>query len=61
MLGPSCSSECIEFTIDDRAPMGQGRLPGDGENLVAVYLLAKPRGGGEYEDFEKAVQQAIID
>ena len=34
----------------------------DPENeLVAVYLPAIPRGGSVYEDFEKAVQQAIID
>ncbi|MCY4532585.1 MAG: serine hydrolase [Gammaproteobacteria bacterium] len=34
----------------------------DPENeLVAVYLPAKPRGGSVYGDFEKAVQQAIID
>ena len=34
----------------------------DPENeLVAVYLPAKPRGGEVYGDFEKAVQQAIID
>ena len=35
----------------------------DPENeLVAVYLPAVPRGGGGgYGDFEKAVQQAIID
>ena len=33
----------------------------DPENeLVAVYLPAKPRGGGAYRDFEKAIQQAII-
>ncbi len=34
----------------------------DPENeLVGVYLPAKPRGGSVYGDFEKAVQQAIID
>ncbi len=34
----------------------------DPENeLVAVYLPAKPRGGSVYGDFEKAVQRAIID
>jgi len=34
----------------------------DPENeLVAVYLPAKPRGGGAYGDFEKAVYQAIIE
>ena len=34
----------------------------DPENeLVAVYLPAKPRGRGAYGDFERAVQQAIID
>ncbi len=34
----------------------------DPENeLAAVYLPAKPRGGSVYGDFEKAVQQAIID
>ena len=34
----------------------------DPENeLVAVYLPSKPRGGSVYGDFEKAVQQAIID
>jgi CubicO group peptidase (beta-lactamase class C family) len=29
--------------------------------LVAVYLPAKPRGSGAYSDFEKAVREAIIE
>lgn len=34
----------------------------DPENeLVAVYLPAKLRGNGAYRDFEKAIQQAIIE
>ena len=34
----------------------------DPENeLVVVYLPAIPRGGSVYDDFEKTVQQAIVD